>query len=262
MFTLRAYREQSPMNAKRTRSAAAPGIPAERDISPAELRLLADPLREHLVNVLVPRARTVAQVAQGLGCAPTRLYRHVQLLLDAGLLVVEREVKVRGVVERHYRSAARTLRLRRPQFAAAAGEAGTEAILAYVLDQSRRDIAGAVAAGRIDPVHVYPDLRAVLAWRSVARVTAAEHARLQQRARALYDEIERLGRRPAPKGELFALSIAWFPCDPVGQRARRVTRAPAPGDPDGQRARRVARSPKPAAPATRRRRTPRPEDPR
>lgn len=209
-----------------THRPAVPPIPTERFIGPEELRLLADPIREHLANALVPRARTVAEVAEGLGCAPTRLYRHVQLLLDAGLLVVEREVKVRGVVERHYRAAARTLRLRRPQFAAASGEAGIEAILAYVLDQSRRDIAGAVAAGHIDPSHVYPDPRAVLAWRSVARVTATEYARLQRRARALYDEIDRLGRRKAPQGALFALSIALFPCDPVGRRARRTIRQP------------------------------------
>lgn len=208
----------------------APATPAEREISPAELRLLADPVREHLVNALAPRARTVAQLAQGLGCAPTRLYRHVQILLDAGLLVVEREVKVRGVVERHYRASARTLRLRRSQFAAAAGSGGIDAILAYVFDQSRRDIMGAVAAGRIDPLHVHPHPRSVLAWRSVARVTAAEYARLQKRTRALYDEIERLGRRAAPKGELFALSIALFPCDPVGRRARRVARSPAPAE--------------------------------
>ncbi len=215
------------MSTKRTRSAAAPQIPAECEISPAELRLLADPLREHLVNVLVPRARTVAEVAASLRCAPTRLYRHVQLLLDAGLLVVEREVKVRGVVERHYRAAARTLPLHRPQFAAAAGDAGIEAILAYALDQSRRDIQGAVAAGRIDPVNTYPDPRAVLAWRCVARVTAAEYARLRRRARALYDEVERLGSRAEPKGELFALSIALFPCNPVGRRARRTARTSA-----------------------------------
>jgi hypothetical protein len=228
------------MSTKPRKSEQAPAIPAEREISPAELRLLADPVREHLVNVLVPRARTVAQVAEGLGCAPTRLYRHVQILLDAGLLVVEREVKVRGVIERHYRAAAHTLRLRRPQFAAAAGADGIDAILAYVLDQSRRDIEGAVAAGRIDPLHVHPHPRSVLAWRSVARVTAAEYARLQKRARALYDEIERLGRRPVPQGELFALSIALFPCDPVGRRARRVARVAAAVEPARRPARRGA----------------------
>jgi DNA-binding transcriptional ArsR family regulator len=232
------------MSTKPTRSGATPAIPAEQEISPAELRLLADPVREHLVNALVPRARTVAQLAEGLGCAPTRLYRHVQILLDAGLLVVEREVKVRGVIERHYRASARVLRLRRPQFAAAAGDDGIEAILAYVLDQSRRDIAGAVAAGRIDPVNTYPHPRSVLAWRSVARVTAAEYARLQRRARALYDEIERLGRRATPKGELFALSIALFPCDPVGRRARRVAKNAIPSVPPGRPARRARNDPR------------------
>lgn len=201
-------------------------LPAQRPISPAQLRLVADPVREYLINALVPQARTVAELADGLGCAPTRLYRHVQVLVAEGLLVVEREDRVRGGVERHYRAAARTLSLQRPQFAAAAGTEGIDAILDYVLDQSRRDIEAAVAAGHIDPVYTYPDPRSVLAWRSVARVTPAEFARLQKRTRALYDEIERLGRRRAPRGELVALSIALFPCDPVGRRARRVDRQP------------------------------------
>lgn len=212
--------------AKDESSGAEPQLPAQRPISPAQLRLLADPVREYLVNALVPQARTVAELADGLGCAPTRLYRHVQALVAEGLLVIEREDRVRGGVERHYRAAARTLSLQRAQFAAAAGAEGIDAILDYVLDQSRRDIEAAVAAGHIDPVCIYPDPRAVLAWRSVARVTPAEFARLQKRTRALYDEIERLGRRRAPRGELVALSIALFPCDPVGRRARRVDRLP------------------------------------
>lgn len=209
--------------AKQSASADA-RIAAQRHISPAQLRLLADPVREHLVNALVPQARTVAELADGLGCAPTRLYRHVQALVAEGLLVVEREQRVRGGVERHYRAAARSLSLQRAQFAAAAGGDGIDAILDYVFDQSRCDIEAAVAAGRIDPINTYPDPRAVLAWRSVARVTPAEFARLQKRTRALYDEIERLGRRRAPRGALVALSIALFPCDPVGRRARRVDR--------------------------------------
>lgn len=217
--------EPAKKSAKKSGSADA-RIAAQRHISPAQLRLLADPVREHLVNALVPQARTVAELATILGCAPTRLYRHVQVLVAEGLLVVEREDRVRGGVERHYRAAARTLVLHRRQFAAAAGGEGIDAILDYVLDQSRSDIENAVAAGRIDPVNTYPDPRAVLAWRSVARVTAAEFVRLQKRTRALYDEIERLGRRRAPQGELVALSVALFPCDPVGGRARRVDRQP------------------------------------
>lgn len=209
---------------KTKREQSGDGIAAEHPITPDQLRLLADPVREHLVNALVPQARTVAQLAAGLGCAPTRLYRHVQLLVDAGLLVVERERRVRGGTERHYRTVARVLKLDRPRFAARSGPAGLQAILHYVFDQSRRDIESAVEAGRIDPVNTYPDPRSVVAWRSVARVTPAEFARLSRRLRAIYDEVERLGRRRAPRGEMISLALAAFPCDPVGQRARRAPR--------------------------------------
>jgi len=206
------------------RSNAEVQIPAHRTIGPDQLRLLADPVREHLVNGSVPQAQTVAQMAAGLGCAPTRLYRHVQRLVAEGLLVIEREERVRGGVERHYRACARELLLDRTQFAAKGGRrlAGLDSILAYVFDQSRADIEGAVAAGRVDPGFVWPDPRAVFALRCVARVTPAELSRLQRRARALYADIERLARRRAPRGEVVSLAIALFPCDPVSHRARRA----------------------------------------
>lgn len=210
------------MKARREPSDAPGAIAAEHAIGPDQLRLLADPMREYLINALVPQARTVAQLAAGLGCAPTRLYRHVQLLVDAGLLVVERERRVRGGTERHFRTVARRMKLDRPRFATRSGPAGLQAILHYVFDQSRRDIEGAVDAGRIDPVEVFPDPRSVVAWRSVARVTPAEFARLQRKLRALYAEVERLGQRRAPRGEMISLALAAFPCDPVGQRARRA----------------------------------------
>lgn len=203
-----------------------PAIAEARTITPAQLRLLADPVREFIVQSTVPCARTVAELATGLGCAPTRLYRHVQRLLDEGLLQVEREVRVRGTTERHFRASAKELKLDRPRFAARGGRRreGLDAILAYVFDQSRADIEGAVAAGQVDPAFAYPDPRSVVAWRNVARVTPDELARLQKKAYALYREVDRLARRRSPRGEMVSLAIALFPCNPVSHRARRAPR--------------------------------------
>ena len=102
--------------------------------------------------------------------------RGAQLLLDAGVLMIEREVRVRGVVEHHYRSAAREFVLDRGRFAWRDGMApeGLDAILDYVFDQTRADVANAVRAGHRDPAHSWPDERAVLAWRSVAKVSAVK----------------------------------------------------------------------------------------
>jgi AraC-like DNA-binding protein len=195
-------------------------------MTPTELRLLTDPLRECLVNSLVAEAKPVARIAAELGCAPTRLYRHIQLLLEAGILVIEREVRVRGVVEHHYRSVAETFPLDRDRFAWRDGVApeGLDAILDYVFDQTRTDIANAVRAGRTDPAYAWPDARSVLAWRAVARVTPTEAAALRRKARELYDEVERYARRRAPRGEMVSFAVALGPCDPVGQRARKSPR--------------------------------------
>ncbi len=195
-------------------------------LTPTELRLVADPLREYLVNSLIAEAKPVARIAAELGCAPTRLYRHIESLLEAGLLFIEHQVRVRGVVEHHYRAVAREFPLDRSRFGWRDGMApeGLNAILDYVFDQTRTDIANAVRAGRSDPAYAWPDDRAVLAWRSVARVTAAEAAALRRKARALYDEVERYARRRGPRGEMVSFAIALGPCDPVGQRARKSPR--------------------------------------
>ncbi len=194
-------------------------------LSPRQLRLVADPLREHITHSLVDQAKTVAQLAAELGCAPTRLYHHVQRLLEAGLITIEREQPVRGVTEKFYRASGRTLLLDRKAFAAKgkAGGEGLQAILAYALEQSRSELEAAVRRGRIDPVYEWPDPRQVVAWRSVARVTPSEAEKLRQRVRTLYDDMERLARRPAPPdAELFSLCLTLVPTDPVSQRVRRV----------------------------------------
>lgn len=202
------------------------GPRAQHLLTPSELRLLVDPLREYLLNTLIVEAKPVARIAAELGCAPTRLYRHVQMLVDAGLLVVERSERVRGVAEQHYRSVAREFLLDRERFGWRGGLApeGLDAICDYVFDQTRADITNSVRSGRCDPAHRWPDERAVLAWRSVARVTPAEARALRRLARALYDRVEAYAHRRAPRGEMLSFAIALGPCDPVAQRARKSPR--------------------------------------
>jgi DNA-binding transcriptional ArsR family regulator len=192
-------------------------------VSPEQLRLIADPLREHIVNSLIAQGKTVAQLAAELGCAPTRLYHHVDRLLAAGLITIERTHRVRGLTERTYRTAGKTLLLDRKRFVAHGrrGGEGLQALLGYVLDQARAEVVSAVRRGRLDPAVSAPDPKTVLTWRSVARLTPAEALRLRKKLRAVWDEVELLARRPAPPdSELFSLTLALVPTDPVTQRVR------------------------------------------
>ncbi len=72
-----------------------------------QLRLLSDPLKLSLAQVFAEAEGTVASAAEALGEPQTKLYRHVDALLDAGLIEVTRERPKRGTVERWFRTVAR-----------------------------------------------------------------------------------------------------------------------------------------------------------
>ena len=72
-----------------------------------QLRLLSDPLKLSLLQVFGEDEATVAAAAEALGEPQTKLYRHVDALLNAGLIEVTRERPKRGTVERWFRTVAR-----------------------------------------------------------------------------------------------------------------------------------------------------------
>lgn len=76
-----------------------------------QVRAVADPLRFRLVEALVARELSVAGLAEEVGAPVTRLYHHITLLLEAGLIEEVRRVKRRGVEERIYRATAREFRM-------------------------------------------------------------------------------------------------------------------------------------------------------
>jgi DNA-binding transcriptional ArsR family regulator len=76
-----------------------------------QVRALADPLRLRLVEALVANELSVAELARAARTPVTRLYHHVDLLLEAGLIEVTRRVPRRGTEERFYRAMAREYRM-------------------------------------------------------------------------------------------------------------------------------------------------------
>ena len=92
-----------------------------------QVRLLADPLKLKLLQAFAESAKTAKQVAAETGERVTKLYRHVDALLDAGLLVVVREQQKRGTVERTFRAVAGRFEVDHSLFRGQAGDDGAEA---------------------------------------------------------------------------------------------------------------------------------------
>ena len=68
--------------------------------TPAQLRAIADPLRSSILDLVLERAATVAELAAAVGRPKSTVAHHVGVLVDAGMLRVVRTRRVRAIDER------------------------------------------------------------------------------------------------------------------------------------------------------------------
>lgn len=92
-----------------------------------QIRLLADPLKLRLLQEFAQAAKTAKDVAIDLDESVTKLYRHVDALLAAGLIEVVGEQQKRGTVERTFRAVAQRFEADHTLFSDAAGTEGVDA---------------------------------------------------------------------------------------------------------------------------------------
>ncbi|GCE07738.1 winged helix-turn-helix domain-containing protein [Dictyobacter aurantiacus] len=79
--------------------------------TPEQVRALAHPLRQRIVNLLTDAPYTNKQMATRFEVSPPRLYFHVRELLTTGLIEIVEEQPKGGVIEKYYRAVARVIRL-------------------------------------------------------------------------------------------------------------------------------------------------------
>jgi DNA-binding transcriptional ArsR family regulator len=146
--------------------------------APAQLRAIADSLRATILDLLLERAATVAELAAAVDRPKSTVAHHVNVLVDAGLLRVVRTRRVRAVDERYYGRTARTFMVgvvNRP------GEDPTT-VHANALS---------VAATESVPAHEADRLRTILRH---ARIRAESAADFWDRVEALSREFAQLPR--------------------------------------------------------------------
>ena len=85
--------------------------------TPAQLRAIADPLRSTILDLVLERAATVAELSAAVQRPKSTVAHHVNVLLEAGMLFVVRTRRVRAIDERFYGRTGRTIQVsvvRRP----------------------------------------------------------------------------------------------------------------------------------------------------
>ncbi len=86
-------------------------VPATLDLSADQLRIMLEPTRTEILDLLTDGSATVTQLADALGRPKSTIAHHCGVLLEAGLVVVERTRRVRAIDERFYARSARTFML-------------------------------------------------------------------------------------------------------------------------------------------------------
>jgi DNA-binding transcriptional ArsR family regulator len=146
--------------------------------TPAQLRAMADPLRATILDLLLERAATVAELAAAVKRPKSTVAHHVNVLVEAEMLRIVRTRRVRAIDERYYGRTARVFSVgvvNRP------GEDPTT-VHANALS---------VAAAESVPAHEADQLRTILRH---ARIPAQRAAEFWDRVDALTREFAQLSR--------------------------------------------------------------------
>ncbi len=174
--------------------------------------LLLHPIRLRIVEAFLgDRALTTAELQADLPDVPaTSLYRHVARLVDAGVLSVVAERRVRGAVERTYVLRAAAARLNPDEITKMTPEEHRQTFLAFIAGLVG-DFDRYLAQGDVDPVHDGVTFNLAAMW-----LTDTE---LIELARELYAVLQpRLAHAPDPgrKRQLLATVLL-----PAARAARR-----------------------------------------
>jgi DNA-binding transcriptional ArsR family regulator len=193
---------------------------AVRTIGDVEtLKVLSDPLRLRIIETLVQRSDppwSVKEIAAALGVPQTRLYHHVDQLVEHDLVrPVERRV-VSGIIETRYRVVARSFQLDRRMFVGGSEEsrAALHETIVSVFDAARHEIEVAIHLGSIDVSEGAQPERRLLLSRGVVRLSPARAAELRERLLALLEEFE-VTPDPAEVTGAYGTVLAVYPLPPA-----------------------------------------------
>lgn len=181
------------------------------------LKVIADPLRAQIMEILIPEAQTVNQVAEKLGLSASRLYYHVNLLEKHGLVKVADTRVIGNIIEKSYRATSANLTVDPDLFSFSSdqGKENINALLSATIDATRDDLLRSLQARAFALEHgAQEQPRRVIINRLLSRINPERAAEFQERLVALLQEFEDADTEdPATEADLqpYALTIVLYP---------------------------------------------------
>lgn len=182
------------------------------------LKVVAEPLRMQLLELMLHQPRTAKQLAAALKVPQTKLYYHINLLETSGLIRLVGTRMVSGIVEKHYRAVAMSFRLNEDLLSLHGDQAGEtlSATIGAVFESARADIMRSLQHKLIDPSQ--DDVRRkIVIGRKLARLSDAQLALFYERVEELFAAFDR--EEAAPDVPAYGLTIACYPIAPEEVRS-------------------------------------------
>jgi DNA-binding transcriptional ArsR family regulator len=171
------------------------GLPATAVVESLEaLRAISDSWRHRILTLLIREPLTPSQIAEKLKIARTRVYYHLDLLVQHGFIRIIEERPVAGVVERTYRACAQCFRVDRAMLAATTSEPDVNDAQARLLESAADDL------------RALPEHPEVLVSRSFLRLSPERALEL----RSALAELLRRYSESDENGQAFEMTLALF----------------------------------------------------
>lgn len=179
------------------------------------LKILADPLRNQILEILAPERLTVNQIAEKLGLAPSKLYYHINLLEKQGLIREVDSITKGNIIEKIYWITAYGYKMDKDLYNFSTSE-GQQSIITSVvtpIDTTREDIIRSLearAAALEQGAKVHP--RNLRIYREVRNISDELADQFNNKLQALLDEFDNIESQGSGKDvHRRALTVAYYP---------------------------------------------------
>lgn len=188
----------------------------------ATLRVVSDRLRAQIVDLLRAGPHTVKQLAAALNLPPKKLYYHVNMLEQHGLIRVVQTRLTSGIVEKTYRATAYLFLFDKSVFAATnrPDDAALTPMLAMMFEATQHQLEQSMQDGLIDEATTAPPQRRLLTAWDLKHLSPAQAEAFYARLQALLDEFGALEADDSER-QAYRLFVTLFPVRSHARPARR-----------------------------------------
>jgi DNA-binding transcriptional ArsR family regulator len=179
------------------------------------LKILADPLRNQIMEILAPEKLTVNQIAEKLGLAPSKLYYHINLLEKYGLIQEVDSIVKANIIEKIYWITAYDCQMDENlcNFSTLEGQQSIITTMLTPIDATREDIRRSLearAAALEQGAEEHP--RQVVIYREVRSMTDQAADEFAERLKAVLEDFEEYEEGESQESiHSRALTVAYYP---------------------------------------------------